>query len=127
MKKLTIIVLIQFCLSSLSIATASTSLFESFKKMTAFDYPHLVYNCEDGQCFKVDSVTCVFERYYACSFFSEINGERKLYVTMDGANSFIDALYDAGASIDEEYDSISLKNLECKKKENDEKCTLSNY
>ncbi len=68
--------------------------------------------------FEIDNIACVFENYYACSIYTQINNQRKLVVALDGAQGFIQAMVNAGAKTSEYSPRLDLARVACEKSEN---------
>jgi len=62
---------------------------------------------------ELDKIECVFDYYKACSFFSDINGQRKLIVSLEGSHDLIRSLKYAGVPEDTEGPRIEARNLKC--------------
>jgi hypothetical protein len=77
--------------------------------------------------FKIDDISCVFENYDACSFFTDIKNERKMVVAMEGTNTFMQSLADVGILVDEENARMDVESVECSRMGNEFNCTIEEY
>lgn len=71
-----------------------------------------------------DSVSCVDENYVACSMFVNVNGERKLLVTLDGGAKVIRALYANGFEFDHETGILYAASVSCSRNGEDYSCDI---
>jgi hypothetical protein len=78
----------------------------------------------DKDVLAAESVSCVDENYVACSMFVNVNGERKLLVTMDAGAKVIRALYSNGFAFDDETGILYAARLSCSRTGEDYSCEI---
>lgn len=71
-----------------------------------------------------ESVSCVDEHYTACSMFVNVEGERKLIVTLDASVKVIRAFYSNGFSFDDETGILYASRVSCSRSGEDYSCSL---
>ena len=105
----------------------SNDIWHSIDLISKFEDLPIIKSDTEKQFFEIDKIECVFESYDACSFFSDINGERKLIVSIDGSSKLISGLEQAGVGLDAESDRLEAQKLSCSKTGVDASCTIVEY
>ena len=77
--------------------------------------------------FHMEDITCVFDEYYACSFYVTIDSERKLFASYFIVENLIRALARAGVFIDEEFAKIDVEDLFCTRNDKEYECQIVEY
>ena len=93
----------------------SQELWEAVELMEKDVDQRLIRAQEKEETLELEAIECVFEMYDACSFFSEVHGERRLLVALGGAIELANALERAGVALDPEVPRIEARKLSCVK------------
>jgi hypothetical protein len=87
----------------------------------------IIKNDVDKELFELDKMECVFDEYEACSFFSDINGLRKLIVSIEGSTALINGLGRAGVAVSNDSLRMDVRNLSCVKVNSKVSCFIVEY
>jgi hypothetical protein len=124
---LVIIFLLAFSLSYAKVflpKNLSKDLWDSFLIIELTNSAQLVKKEGDKDIISIESVSCVFENYYACAFFSGRESERKLFVAAEGTENFLNTLAKGGAILDSEYPRLDLLFVNCSKSDKEIECSF---
>lgn len=106
---------------------AASNLWKSIDVISKIEGIDLIKTEGNTQKISIDNISCVFEDYNACSFFTEVNGQRKMVVAMDGTAKFMQALVDGGVELDEEYARLDVTSINCDKNATETVCQIEEY
>lgn len=131
MKKLFVIAMMSLSLNLMAnievLPKVSSEIWEAVDLMGKLEDLPIIKADQQKEYFELDKIECVFDYYEACSFFSDINNQRKLIVSMDGAPKLIRGLKRAGVREDHESARLEARNLQCVKNSAQIKCFIVEY
>lgn len=75
----------------------------------------------------IDTVSCVFEEYNACTFYANTDGQRNFVIAYDGAQKFQQALADVGVGVDEDEYRMDVVHVGCERDQANYTCEIVEY
>ncbi len=131
MKMMFVLLAVIFSVSSMASIQlnpdVSQTLWKSVSIIEQFENANIIQKEDNRESFLIDTISCVFENYYACTFFAHQGHERKLVIAMDGAEKFVNELAKAGAYVDDDAAHLDATSLSCSKDHDRTTCTLEEF
>lgn len=106
---------------------AAKQMWSAVDLISKIENTSIIHTENSKSFFSIDDISCVFEIYNACSFYTDIAGNRKLIVSMEGSEKLMNEMAHAGIFVDTDATRMDATSISCTNEHDNYSCILEEY
>lgn len=106
---------------------AAKAIWNSAKTVGQIENVDIIQKYDNKEGLYLDTISCVFEQYNACTFYANTEAARSFVISYDGSYKFMASLQDAGVAPDFDNSRIDADAVSCEKENENYTCDIVEY
>lgn len=107
--------------------TGAKQMWQAVEIISKIENTPIIHSENSKNYFSIDDISCVFENYNACSFYTDVAGNRKLIVSMEGSEKLMNEMAHAGIFVDTDDTRMDATSISCTNINDSYNCILEEF